>query len=293
MIGNQPHRSFAGDNLVTISEKQKPEGVLSAGGILDRIVAAKAARLQIAKREKPLVQLIKETESLSPDTRNSFFESLSKTNRINIIAEIKRRSPSKGVLREDFDPLMIARSYEQAGASAISILTEEDFFDGSLRFLSGVHAEVALPLLRKDFIFDQYQVYEAAAAGASALLLIVAILDDELLGTLLELTNRIGLDALVEVHTEEEMIRAIDAGAKIIGVNNRDLTSFTVEIETSVRLAPLAPEETLLVSESGINTRSDIETLRAAGFDAFLIGERFMRADDPGEALSAVTKQYE
>jgi indole-3-glycerol phosphate synthase len=276
---------------VTTSEKQKPEGVLSAGGILDRIVTAKMARLQKTKQEKPLAQLIRETESLSPDTRSSFFDSLNRTDRINIIAEIKRRSPSKGILRENFNPLMIAESYKRAGTAAISILTEEDFFDGSLGFLSSVHAEVSTPLLRKDFIFDQYQVYEAAATGASALLLIVAILDDQLLRTLLELTNRIGIDALVEVHTEEEMMRAIDAGAKIIGVNNRDLTNFNVELETSVRLAPLAPGGTLLVSESGINTRSDIEMLRSAGFAAFLIGERFMRADDPGEALSAMVSK--
>lgn len=271
---------------MTGSEKQVTEGVLSAGGVLDRIVEAKIARLQIAKQEKPPAQLIKEAEARSSQVRASFFESLTKTDRINIIAEIKRRSPSKGILREDFDPVAIAESYERGGAAAISVLTEEDFFDGSLNFLSKVNKQVALPLLRKDFIFDEYQVYEAAAAGASALLLIVAILDDQLLETLIDLTNKVGLDALVEVHTREEMVRSINSGARIIGVNNRDLTSFKVELETSVRLAPLAPAGTLLVSESGINNRSDIEKLKVAGFNAFLIGEHFMRADDPGAIIN-------
>lgn len=267
------------------SNKHGLKGVLSAGGVLDQIVEVKAARLQATMQERPLTQIAQGVESGSAQTNISFFESLSRTDRVNIIAEIKRRSPSKGILREDFDPVSIAKGYERGGAAAISVLTEEDFFDGSPEFLRRARENVSLPLLRKDFIFDEYQVYEAAAMGASALLLIVAILDDQLLKSLLDLTKRIGLDALVEVHTQDEMARVVKAGARIIGINNRDLTSFVVDLDTSVRLAPLAAKGTLLVSESGINTRNDIERLRDAGFNAFLIGERFMRADDLSQAV--------
>jgi len=270
---------------VIASNKHGLKGVLSAGGVLDQIVDAKAARLQVTKRERPLEEVAKAVESVSKSTGVSFFESLSRTDRVNVIAEIKRRSPSKGILREDFDPVSIAKSYERGGAAAISVLTEEDFFDGSPEFLRRAREHVSLPLLRKDFIFDEYQVYESAAMGASALLLIVAILDIQLLKSLLDLTERVGLDALVEVHTQDEMAKAVNAGARIIGINNRDLTSFVVDLATSVRLASLAPAGTLLVSESGINTRNDIERLRETGFNAFLIGERFMRADDLSQAV--------
>jgi indole-3-glycerol phosphate synthase len=252
------------------------QGVLSAGGVLDRIVEAKARRLESAKRSWG--------DEIS--SRASFAEALRREDHVKIIAEIKRRSPSKGVLREDFDPSAIARSYERAGAAAISVLTEEDFFDGSLDHLAAARAIAAIPILRKDFIFDESQILEAAQAGADALLLIVAILDDDLLKRLIEATHKAGLDALVEVHTADEMGRAVRAGAQIIGVNNRDLRTFTVTLETSIRLARLAPEGVLLVSESGINTRDDIDRLREAGYKAFLIGEHFMRADDPGAALS-------
>ncbi|MEW6213519.1 MAG: indole-3-glycerol phosphate synthase TrpC [Acidobacteriota bacterium] len=257
------------------------QGVLSAGGVLDRIVEAKARRLESAKRNRV-------DESASP--RASFAEALRREDRINIIAEIKRRSPSKGVLRENFDPSAIARSYERAGAAAISVLTEEDFFDGSIGHLAAARASADVPILRKDFIIDESQILEAARAGADALLLIVAILDDDLLKRLIESTYEAGLDALVEVHTAQEMERAVRAGAQIAGVNNRDLTTFAVTLETSIELARLAPEGMLLVSESGIRTRDDIDRLREAGYRAFLIGEHFMRAEDPGEALSRLVK---
>lgn len=262
----------------------KPQGVLSAGGVLDRIVEAKARRLESMRRNQI-------DDAVLTRARRSFAEALSISDRINIIAEIKRRSPSKGMLRENFDPSAIAESYERNNAAAISILTEEDFFDGSLSHLAAARASASIPILRKDFIFDEHQILEAAHAGADALLLIVAILDDELLRRLIEATHRTGLDALVEVHTADEMRRAVRAGARIIGVNNRDLTTFNVTLETSIELARLAPAGVLLVSESGINRREDIDKLREAGYQAFLIGEYFMRADDPGEALTRLVNQ--
>jgi len=209
-----------------------------------------------------------------------------RANEINIIAEVKKASPSKGIIREDFDPVAIAHEYANNGASAISVLTEQDFFQGSLEYLRAIRAAIPMiPLLRKDFIFDPYQIYEAAAAGADALLLIVAMLNDETLSNLLTLTNEIGLDALVEVHNEAEMKRAVAVGARIIGVNNRDLKTFVTTLETSVQLATMAPPDALLISESGIETPMDIEKLRQSGFHAFLVGESLMRAQSPGEAL--------
>ncbi|HEU4390420.1 MAG TPA: indole-3-glycerol phosphate synthase TrpC [Blastocatellia bacterium] len=259
-------------------------GILLAGGVLDRIVDAKARRLERAKTMKPLSVLQKSLAE--PLERNRLSRALSSSSGIGVIAELKHRSPSKGVLRDVYDPVAIARSYEAAGATALSVLTEEDFFDGSLDHLRAVGSAVPLiPILRKDFVFDEYQVFESAEAGASAVLLIVAILSDALLSQLIELASRVGLDALVEVHNEEEIARALRADAKVIGVNNRDLTDFSVKLETSPRLAALAPPDVLLVSESGISSRDDIERLRQAGFNAVLVGEHFMRAQDPGEAL--------
>lgn len=205
---------------------------------------------------------------------------------INIIAEFKRRSPSKGMIREGANPIDVARAYEEGGAVAMSVLTEEDYFDGSLDDLRQVKATVDLPVLRKDFIVDEYQVYESAAAGADAILLIVAALDDESLSRLRRLAeDELQMDALVEVHTSEEMKRAAACGAKLIGVNNRDLRTFEVSLDTSLRLAQEAPADALLVSESGLNNASDLQRLYEAGFRGFLIGETLMRADDPAAAL--------
>lgn len=205
---------------------------------------------------------------------------------INIIAEFKRRSPSKGVIRADANVAEIARAYQAGGAVAMSVLTEEDYFAGSLDDLRQVKATVALPVLRKDFIVDEYQVYESAAAGADAILLIVAVLDDELLSRLRRLAeDKLQMDALVEVHTSEEMKRAAACGAKLIGVNNRDLRTFEVSLETSLRLAREAPAEALLISESGLNNTADVQLLYDAGYRGFLIGETLMRAEDPEQAL--------
>jgi indole-3-glycerol phosphate synthase len=205
---------------------------------------------------------------------------------INVIAEFKRRSPSKGIIREGADPIEIARAYQAGGAVAMSVLTEEDYFAGSLEDLRQVKATVDLPVLRKDFIVDEYQVYESAAAGADALLLIVAALDDELLVRLRRLAeDELQMDALVEVHTSDEMRRAAACGAKLIGVNNRDLRTFEVSLETSLSLAREAPSEALLISESGLNNAADLQRLYDAGYRGFLIGETLMRAKDPAPAL--------
>jgi len=259
--------------------------MIKAGGILDRIVDAKAVRLEAAKRRAPINGLMDRAGSQS-STRicHSLADALSRA-QVNIIAEIKQRSPSKGIIRDDFDPIRIADSYAGAGAAALSVLAEEDFFGGSLEHLEAIRSRVALPLLRKDFIFDEYQLYESLLAGADAVLLIVGILEDELLRSLIDLADKLELNALVEVHSADEMKRAIRAGATMIGVNNRDLTTFAVDLETSVQLARIATDGAILVSESGINFGSDIQRLKAAGFSAFLVGEHLMRATDPGAAL--------
>ena len=205
---------------------------------------------------------------------------------INIIAEFKRRSPSKGVIRADANLSQIVKSYEAGGAVGISVLTEEDYFDGSLDDLRTVKTTVDLPVLRKDFVFDEYQVYESAAAGADAILLIVAALDDEMLSRLRRVAeDELGMDALVEVHTSEEMKRAVASGATLIGVNNRDLRTFEVSLDTSLSLAREAPPEALLISESGLRGPDDLRRLREAGYHGFLIGETLMRAGNPEQAL--------
>ena len=205
---------------------------------------------------------------------------------INIIAEFKRRSPSKGVIRADANLSQIVKSYEAGGAVGISVLTEEDYFDGSLDDLRTVKTTVDLPVLRKDFVFDEYQVYESAAAGADAILLIVAALDDETLSRLRQLAeDELGMDALVEVHTSEEMKRAVASGATLIGVNNRDLRTFEVSLNTSLSLAREAPSEALLISESGLRGPDDLRRLREAGYHGFLIGETLMRSDNPEDTL--------
>lgn len=204
---------------------------------------------------------------------------------ISIIAELKRASPSRGILREDYRPGAIAEGYAAAGAAALSVLTESDFFQGSLDDLSTVRDATSLPILRKDFIVDEYQVYESLARGADALLLIVAALSDGDLKRLINLCARLKITPLVEVHTAQEVSRAVDAGARIIGVNNRNLQTLDVDPETSFRLRPLIPSTCLAVTESGIRSATDLRRLHEAGFNAALIGERFMTEPDPGRAL--------
>jgi indole-3-glycerol phosphate synthase len=206
--------------------------------------------------------------------------------RLNIIAEVKRASPSKGMINAGINPAEVALAYEAGGACAVSVLTEEDRFLGSLEDLRAVRAAVKLPLLRKDFIFDEYQLYEAACAGADALLLIVAALEDARLARLRRMTeDELGMDALVEVHSEEELRRAAACGAKLIGVNNRNLHTFEVSTETSARLARLAPAGSIMISESGLRTKDDLKRLRSLGYRGSLIGETLMRTPDPESAL--------
>ena len=206
-----------------------------------------------------------------------------------MIAETKRRSPSRGVLREDYDPVAIARGYAAAGAAAISVLTEPTFFDGSLDHLTAVRAAVDVPVLRKDFVISEYQLLEARAAGADAVLLIVAALRPAELKVLHDHARRHGLDVLVEAHDATELSIAIDAGARIIGVNNRNLRTLQVDVQASEALMALMPTDVIAVSESGLKTAADITRLKSLGYRAFLIGERFMTAADPGAALSELT----
>lgn len=248
--------------------------------ILSGIIARKRERLEGAKAAHPLDTLEVRRNS------HRFLQALRRDG-VNIIAEFKRRSPSKGVIRADADLKQIVTSYEAGGASAISVLTEEDYFSGSLDDLRAVKSTVDLPVLRKDFIFDEYQVYESAAAGADAMLLIVAALDDETLVRLRRLIEDLGMDALVEVHTREEMQRAVACGANLIGVNNRNLHTFEVSLETSISLAQ--DTDAILVSESGLHTAADLSRLRTAGYRGFLIGETLMRSPDPEAALRELT----
>jgi len=206
--------------------------------------------------------------------------------RLKIIAEFKRRSPSLGIIRDDLPAGDVARRYERGGACAISVLTDEEYFGGSLEDLSAARSSAKLPVLRKDFIIDPIQIYEAAIAGADAVLLIVAALDDALLGRLREVTeDELGLDAVVEVHTSDELRRALDAGVKVIGVNNRDLKTFQISLNTSERLIAEAPPDSIMISESGLQSAESLRRLRNLGFRSFLIGEGLMRSGDPETAL--------
>ncbi len=202
-----------------------------------------------------------------------------------VIAEIKKASPSKGVLREQFEPAEIAASYEKGGATCLSVLTDVDFFQGADEYLQQARAACQLPVLRKDFVVDPYQVWEARALGADCILLIVAALDDDLLRELLELAGELGMDALVEVHDAEEMARALAVPAPLIGVNNRDLRTFETSLDTTLMLKQGFPEDRLLVTESGIHAREDVQRMHASGVHAFLVGEAFMKAEDPGKKL--------
>ena len=257
--------------------------------LLGAIVAATRRIVNDRRALEPQATLARRAEAAAP--RGSLFESrLSRADTVNIIAECKRRSPSKGVLLDAYDPVPIARAYQDGGAAAISVLTEPTFFDGALAHLAAVRGAVDVPLLRKDFIVDEYQLLEACATGADAILLIVAALDQATLVRLQMQAWQMGLATLVEVHDDEELARAVDSGARVIGVNNRNLRTLQVDVVASDRLAAAMPASVTAVSESGLQSRADVARLSAAGYRAFLIGERFMTDADPAAALRSLTQ---
>lgn len=255
--------------------------------MLSTIISARRRRVEEMRASVPLDRL-RQAAELRSDFRD--FATALSGEALSVIAEIKKASPSRGLLRSDFRPREISESYQQAGASAISVLTEEDFFQGAIEDMKAVRGAVGLPVLRKDFILDEYQVYESVAAGADAFLLIVAALEDKDLKHFLRLSERLRVTALVEVHVVEELDRAIGAGAQIIGVNNRNLNNLEVSLDTSFRLREKIPSTCLAVSESGIKTGRDLDSLAKAGYNAVLIGEHLMLSDDPGEELSRLLK---
>jgi indole-3-glycerol phosphate synthase len=254
--------------------------------ILDRIVDARRESVAHHKRVLPEVALKIAVEKKAPPPRD-FAGALARAG-LNVIAELKKASPSRGALREEYAPSALAASLEQAGAVALSVLTEEDFFSGSLTDLKDASKVTKIPILRKDFIVDPWQVWETRAAGADSFLLIAAILSDAALGELLELGRSLRMEPLVEVHSRAELERVVSTGARIIGVNNRDLRNFEVHIETSLELIEGIPDDCIAVSESGLHTHADLDRLQNAGFDAFLIGEHLMKDAEPAGALRAL-----
>ncbi len=256
------------------------------GSVLDRIVAVRREALAQTKQVTPVGKL-EERAAAAPPVRD-FCAALSRDG-LNVIAELKKASPSRGLLRSDYNPAALAPALEAAGAAALSVLTEPEFFQGDLADLQVARGLCGVPLLRKDFLFDSYQVLEARAAGADAYLLIAALLSTTELRQLLLAGRQLEMAALVEVHTAEELTRALDAGAELVGVNNRNLKTLGVEVETSLRLVEQIPDGCVAVSESGLRTGEQLQRLRAAGFDAFLIGESLMQALDPAQALRALT----
>lgn len=251
--------------------------------ILDEIIENKAIEVAESKNTLPFEILKEQIKDALPS--RDFFKAINPDGNLKIISEVKHASPSKGVFREDFDPVEIAKSYSSGGASAISVLTDKKYFKGSLTYLKNIREQVDTPLLRKDFIIDPYQVYEARLFGADAILLIVAALDQTLLKELLELTHSLDMNAIVEVHDEAELDRALDADSRIIGINNRDLRTFDVDLNVSIDLSAKVPQGKIVIAESGIGSIEDIDRLRGHGVHVFLIGETFMRAADPGQKL--------
>jgi indole-3-glycerol phosphate synthase len=256
---------------------------VAASDLLGTIVAATRTRVEVQAARVPVDTVRARAEEAPRVT--GFTAAVARADRLNVIAECKRRSPSRGVLRRTYDPVAIARAYEAAGAAAVSVLTEPTFFDGDLDHLRAVRQAVGLPLLRKDFIVCPYQLWEARAAGADAVLLIVAALNAGELESLLGEARAIGLDVLVEVHDEPELDRALGSGAELVGVNNRNLRTLAVDVDASRRLGGRLPPQVIGVAESGLTTAHDLYALRATGYRAFLVGERLMTAADPGAAL--------
>ena len=257
--------------------------------VLQKILARKAEEVAGRRARRPLAEVAARARDTAPARGfAAALEAKIAAGQAAVIAEVKKASPSKGVLRADFDPAAIAADYARGGAACLSVLTDVDFFQGHDDYLVQARAACALPVLRKDFTIDEYQVYEARALGADAVLLIVAALDDARLGGLCELAMGLGLDVLVEVHDADELERALQTASPLIGINNRNLRSFEVSLETTLSLKEAVPNDRRLVTESGILTREDVARMRAAGVHAFLVGEAFMRASSPGAALRAL-----
>ena len=252
--------------------------------ILDEIVAAKRREVVAARRRMPLEEL--ETQAAEAPPVRDFRAALAGPGPIQLIAEVKKASPSARLIRADFDPVAIARTYQEHGAACISVLTDAPYFQGHLSYLARVRASVALPLLRKDFLIDEYQVVEARLAGADAILLIAEILDDATMAALLKQARVMGMSALVELHDAVNLPRVLNAGADLVGINNRDLRQFSTDIEHTLKLRDQIPSGIMVVSESGIRTRRDVERLEAAGVSAILVGESLMRAQTSGWLLS-------
>lgn len=252
--------------------------------ILDDIVSYRKKQLEYEKEvmgEKEVMDRAAEDERIPKD----FLGALQKSG-LSVIAEVKKASPSKGVICEDFTPIGIAKEYEKAGADAVSVLTEEHYFKGSSQYLQAIREKVDLPILRKDFIIDAYQIYESLIIGADAVLLIAALLDSSTITRFMRIADTLGLACLVEVHNEKELRTALDAGARMIGINNRDLKTFEVDLQTTQRLAKLTPTDRVVVAESGIVTNADMKAIFSYGADAVLVGEALMRSDNMKEKLA-------
>ena len=251
--------------------------------ILEEIVAHKRIEIETARKRVPLDELRKKCASVPPV--RDFFGALSTPGRIKLIAEVKKASPSKGIIREDFEPVSIAKQYERGGADCLSVLTDERFFQGKLDYLAEIKRDVQIPILRKDFILDRYQLYEARSAGADAVLLIAECLEDCQLRSLFSEALDLSLTPLVESHSKDNLLRSLEAGATLVGVNNRDLNTFHTDLEHSLRMIELVPEECVFVSESGIHQPEDVERLASAGVDAILVGESLMSQHNVEEAV--------
>jgi indole-3-glycerol phosphate synthase len=251
---------------------------MNVPSILQKIVAYKKDELELRKKEIPFERL-KDLIEVTTKTP-SFQNALKPSDKIRLIAEVKKASPSKGIIRADFNPIEIAKIYEKSGADAISVLTDRHFFQGAIEYLRQIREVVQVPLLRKDFIFEAYQIYEAKAFQANAILLIVAMLEDGQLKDFLVVAKELGLDCLVEIHTGEELDRVLPLEAPILGINNRDLNTFHTNLTTTLTLIPHIPKDRILISESGIHSRQDVLTLKQAGVHAILVGESLMKSAD-------------
>jgi len=256
--------------------------------ILTKIIIEKRVEIAEAKRNLTLEKMLKMVSEGQMDSRRDFRNSITKAHHIHLISEIKKASPTRGVLREDFDPVKIARIYETNKADSISILTDEKFFQGKLSYLSMVREVTTIPLLRKDFIIDEYQLYESFLAGADAVLLISDILSEGELSSFLSIAESLNMSAVVEVHSEWDLEKAIKVNSTIIGINNRDLHTFKVDIETTSRLSRLIPKGKVVISESGITSYENVMFLKSLGIDAVLVGEAFMKSTDIGARVREV-----